>query len=112
MDVKVYYRKLREAEAAIPDAEVVVVSEETPDGGNPGVRTEVQRAVAARMIVEGRARVATADEAAEYREQAAEAKRMADQKAAADRLQITVLSEADLKALRAPAKQGRDQGGI
>ncbi len=106
MDLKVYYRKLKEAEAAIPDAEVLVVSQETPDGGASGVRTEVRRAVAARMVVEGRARLATADETAQYREQAAEAKRIADQKSAADRVQITVLSETDLKALRGAAKRG------
>jgi|YNPBryBLVA2012_1023415.scaffolds.fasta_scaffold00247_23 hypothetical protein len=100
MDLKVFYRKVRETEAGIAEAYPVVVSEETPDGGRAGVRSEVSREVAARMIVEGRARLATAEEAAEFREQALEAKRQAEAQAAASRVQLTVVSEAELRALK------------
>lgn len=100
MDVKLYYQKLRQVEAGIAEPEVVVVSLETPDGGRAGVRTEVARLTAARMVIEARARLATAEEAAEYHEQVAEARRAAEQAAAANRMQITVISEADLKTLR------------
>ncbi|MGC9969380.1 MAG: hypothetical protein ABSE56_02200 [Bryobacteraceae bacterium] len=100
MDLKVYYQKMRQIEAALGEAHVVVVSQETPDGGRAGVRTEVPRLVAAKLIVEGRARLATAEEASEYREQTAEAKRAAEQAATAGRMQITVISEADLRALK------------
>jgi len=100
MDLKVFYRRLREIEASIPEAHAVVVSKETPDGGREGVRTEVPRAVAARMAAEGKARLATAEEAAEFRGQVAEAKRAAEQLAMAGRVQFTVLSEAELRALK------------
>jgi hypothetical protein len=100
MDLKVYYQKMRQMEATLGEAHAVVVSQETPDGGRAGVRTEVPRLVAAKLIVEGRARLATAEEAGEYRVQTAEAKRAADQAASAGRMQITVISEADLRALK------------
>ncbi len=107
MDLKVFYRKLREIEATIPEADVVIVSKETPDGGREGIRTEAPRAVAARMVVEGKARLATAEEAAEFREQVAEAKRTADQLAAANRVQFTILSEAELRTLKGGSKPSK-----
>ena len=100
MDLKVYYQKIRQIEATLGEAFVILVSFETPDGGRAGVRTEASRAVAAKAIVDGRARLASAEETAEHREQAAEARRTAEQTAAAGRMQITVVSEADLRALK------------
>lgn len=109
MDMKVFYQKLRQTEASIGEAHVVVVSLETPDGGRPGVRTEVLRRLAARMVVEGRARLATPEETAEFREQVAEAKRAADQAATASRIQIAVVSESELKTLKSTMRPGRAQ---
>ncbi len=100
MDVKVYYQKLRQIEAEIAEGEVVVVSLETADGGKAGVKTEAPRAIAAKLIVEGRARLATEEEATAYRTAVVEAKRAADQLAAANKMQFAVLSEADLKLFR------------
>jgi hypothetical protein len=100
MDMKVYYEKLRKIEAEMANCDVVVVSLETEDGGKPGVKGEVPKEVAAKLIVENRARVATEEETADFRTEAAEAKRLAEQAAAANRVQLTVLSEADLRALR------------
>ncbi len=100
MDMKVYYQKVRQVEGTISEPHVVVVSEATPDGGRAGVRTEVARRVAAEMVVEGRARLATEDEARAFREEMAEASRSAAQALAAKRMQITVISEADLRALK------------
>ncbi len=100
MDLKVYYQKLRQVEAGISAADVVVVSVETPDGGRAGVKTEVPRLVAARMLVDGKARLANAEEEAQYREKAAEARQAAEQAAAASKVQFTVLSEADMRLLR------------
>ena len=107
MDLKVFYQKLRQTEAGISEEHVVVVSHETSDGGRPGVRTEVPRRLAARLIVEGKARLATPEEASEFREQMAEAKRLADQLVAASRMQITVVSEAELRALRNVSRPSR-----
>jgi hypothetical protein len=53
MDLRSYYEAIRRIEAQIAEAEVVVVSRETPDGGRGGVKSTVPRKLAARLIVEG-----------------------------------------------------------
>jgi len=55
MDLRAYYRKVREVESDIRDAFVTVVSRATADGGKAGVKTDVPRGLAARLIVEGKA---------------------------------------------------------
>jgi hypothetical protein len=62
MDLRVYFQKLRSFEASIPTPYVVVVSQETPDGGRAGVKTEVRREMAAQLVIEGRARLASEEE--------------------------------------------------
>jgi hypothetical protein len=62
MDLRGYFKRLREVEAAIQVPFPVIVSLATPEGGKAGQRTEVSRALAARMIIEGQARLATVDE--------------------------------------------------
>ncbi len=69
MDLRVFYQKMRKIEQEITGDHPVVVSLETPDGGKPGIRTEVTRENAARMIVEGRCRLATKSEMTEYLKQ-------------------------------------------
>jgi hypothetical protein len=108
MDLKIYFQKIRETEASIGETDAVVVSLDTPDGGRAGVKTEAPRRLAARMVVDGRARLATAREAKEFREQVAEAKRQADELAAASRVQLTVLPTAELKRLKEAAKPAKD----
>ena len=108
MDLKVYYQKVRELESDLKRAFAVVVSLETADGGTAGVMTEVAVRLAAKMIVEGRARPASEDEEKDFLERKLEAKRVADQVEATKRMQVTVVSESDLRALRGgkpPAKQ-------
>jgi hypothetical protein len=61
------------------------------------------------MIVEGKARLATPEESAEFREQTAEAKRAADQAVAANRIQIAVVSDSELKVLKSAVRSGRTQ---
>ena len=108
MDLQIYYRKIKEIEEGLRDPAVVVESLGTPDGGKPGIRTEVPRRIAAKMVVEGSARLGTAEEAAEFQEQKAEAKRRVDQAAAAGRLQFTVLSPNELRKLRGGAPASKD----
>ncbi len=108
MDLQVYYKKIRAMEESLHDLSVVLVSLETPDGGREGVRTEVPRRTAARMIVEGGARLATAEEAREFQEQKAEAKRQADQLAAASRMQFAVISPGELRKLKGGAQPGKE----
>ncbi|HUD99068.1 MAG TPA: hypothetical protein VMR62_05800 [Bryobacteraceae bacterium] len=108
MDLQVYYKKIRALEDSLTDQSIVVVSLETPDGGRPGVRTEVPRRTAAKMIVEGSARLATPEEMRDFQEQKVEAKRLADQLTAASRMQFAVISPSELRKLKAGALSGKD----
>src|SRR5258706_7803988 len=98
MDLRVYYQKIRELERSLAATHPVVVSLETPDGGRAGVKTEVSAPVAARMVVDGRARLATEDEAKEFRERKTDAKRLVDQLDTSRRMQVSVVSESDIRA--------------
>ncbi len=99
MDLKVYYQKVRTLEAEIQDEFPIVVSKETGDGGAGGKYTEVTRAIAAKMITEGSARLASAEEAAGYREKQAEGKRLAEQAAEASKVQLTVVTASEMAKL-------------
>ena len=69
MDLRNYFQKLREVESQIGDPYTIVVSVETGDGGRAGTTTEVTRALAAKMIVDGSARLATAKEKQAFQSQ-------------------------------------------
>src|ERR1051326_26994 len=106
MDLRVYYQKIRDAEARITDEFPVVVSKETADGGKGGTRTEVPRRIAAKLLVEGIVELARPEEVAQFRAAHAEARRVAEQTAASTKLRGTVVSGND------PATpQGKMQGG-
>jgi hypothetical protein len=62
MDLRKYYKAIREIETKIEGAYAIVTSLDTPDGGKAGIQSEVPRALAARMVVQGAARLATGDE--------------------------------------------------
>jgi len=100
MDLRAYYQKIREIEARIEEAFALVVSLDTGDGGKAGIATEVSRAMAAKMVVEGMARMASAEEAAEFLALKAEALRVAVQEAAAGQVQLSVVSTSELNQLK------------
>jgi hypothetical protein len=108
MDLKIYFQKIHDLEAKIVDAFPVVVSHEHSDGGKAGVLTEVTRAIAAKLIVEGMARLATIEESKRFQELKAEAKRLADQAMAAAKVQLSVLTSTELEKLR--GLTGKKQG--
>ena len=97
MDLRSYYKKVRDAEASLTGDDAVLVSLPTSEGGIAGVRTEAPRGVAARLIAEGRARLATEDEAAEFRNGLKAARTQYEQDEAARRVQVVVLPAADAK---------------
>lgn len=96
MDVKQYFRRLRETEASISETYPLVMSLETEDGGKAGLITEVHKHAAAKMIVEGRAVLANEEERTRYREQQASAQRASEKEQLARRVQVAILSDADL----------------
>ena len=98
MDVRQYYRKIREAENSILEPYPLMVSLETTDGGKPGLISEVSRETAAKLIVEGRAAIATQNEQELYRERQAAARQKAQSAEMARRVQVAIISESDLQA--------------
>jgi hypothetical protein len=93
MDLRRYYQELRQKEAEIEGKDIYVVSLETADGGRAGVITQVPKAVGCRLIVEGKARLATREEAEQY-EQEEEKKRAAiEHQEYARRIQVQVVAE-------------------
>lgn len=92
MDVRQYYKKLRELEASMPEADAVVVSYETPDGGKAGVLTEVPRRNACQLLLEGRVRVASQEEAEEFRQNEAAKRKEFELNQVASRVQVQVVA--------------------
>ena len=70
MDLLAYYEKIRKIEALIEAVFAVVTSRATPDGGRAGVMTELPRSAAARLIADGKADLASAEESAQFRAEA------------------------------------------
>lgn len=106
MDLRGYYRKLRDIERNLLDDYVVVQSLATPDGGIAGRLTEVGKEVAARMVADGLAELAGENDVEVFRRELAEQKKREDQKRAATQIQFTVLSESDLRSLQKGSKSG------
>ncbi len=107
MDLKAYYQRIRELERSFEAAFPVVVSLETPDGGTGGVKTEVPMHIAAKMIVEGRARLANGEEVKAFEQQKVDAKRAVDQMDSSRRLQVTVVSDSDLRAQKGAKRSAK-----
>ena len=64
MDLRQYYLAIQTIEETIEDNPVVVVSAATGDGGRAGLLSEVTSHTAARLIVEGKAMLATKEQTA------------------------------------------------
>ena len=97
MDVKQYYRKINEVQTGLNDKYPIVISLETSDGGKAGVVSEVSRSVAAKLIVEGRAVLASQAEIENYRNEQIVARRSAEKAELAKRLQVAILADPDLR---------------
>ena len=97
MDLRAYYRKIRETEALLEGDDIVVVSLVTSEGGKAGVLTEAPRGIAAKLIAEGRARVATSEEQLEFMEKQEEDRERIEAEQAARRMQVMVIPHTDLR---------------
>lgn len=91
MDVKSYFRSVRELEAQLAEGDHVVVSLRTADGGREGVKSEVPREIACRMVVEKRARLANEEEREEFRREQMEARAEFEQERAERQLQVQLI---------------------
>jgi hypothetical protein len=116
MDVRTYYQRIRETEATIPTLYTVVMSLPTDDGGKKGVLIEVPRHVAAKMVVEGSAQLASEAQATAFQQAQEAAYKAAQEAATAARLEVTMVSSDelkkltdDMKKLKSGVKGGKDQ---
>ncbi|MGA2039257.1 MAG: hypothetical protein ABSH42_08270 [Bryobacteraceae bacterium] len=109
MDLRLYYQKIRDTQAKITDPFPVIESCETPDGGFAGRLTEATPAIAAKLIVEGAARLATEADAASFREARAKAKQAADEALAASKVQLTFLPVTEWNRIQDAGKRAKSQ---
>lgn len=107
MDLKGYFRKVKDLEKKIQDRDFYVVSLATQDGGKAGVMTQVSRRVGCQLIVEGKAREAKDDEVAKFEAELA-ARRLAHEKQeAVSRIQVQVISD-PMGLLRTDPETGKE----
>lgn len=103
MDLRIYYQKIREKRASIAEPFPVMVSCDTPDGGKAGVMTEVTPELAAKMTIDGTARLASSDEEQKFRQRQAAAKKEIDDAITASKVQLTVVPKQVLDQLQRKA---------
>lgn len=104
MDLKQYFRKIREVESSLMEPDALIVSLDTADGGKAGTVSEVRSHIAAKMIVEGRAALASDEQREEFRVQQQNGKKAVERAEMAKRVQVAILSDSDLQYL--PEKKG------
>ena len=69
MDLRSYYKKIKELENTLNLRDIVIVSKPTVDGGKAGIVTEVPVGLGCRLIVEEKARLASEEELSAYRKE-------------------------------------------
>lgn len=104
MNLRQFYKKIRDVEASIEDLFPLIASVETSDGGKPGVVAEVPRYQAARQLVEGKARLASEEEKELYRDQCLRDRNAAEEWSRARRLQLDLLLNPEPRSTPAPVK--------
>lgn len=107
MDLKLYFQNIRTIEATIPGPHAVIVSLETSDGGRAGLFSEVTRDVAAKLVAQGKARLADEREAQEFKSATRDAHRHASEALSNEGSHFNALQAADMELLRSLLR--RDQ---
>ena len=105
MDLKSYYRLIREEAAKLGEGDQVVVSLATKDGGREGVVSEAPREIAAKLIVEQRARLASEEEREAYFAKQAAEREEYERSVELQRVQVQVMS--GMEQAKANRRQGR-----
>jgi hypothetical protein len=106
MNLRAYFQKIRATESLIESDSVLTVSVATDDGGLEGIKSEVSRGLAAKLIVDGKVRLATAEEAAAHRAEQEERRRQLAERDASGRLQVAILSDRQVESFIKDRKKG------
>jgi hypothetical protein len=102
VDLRQYFKKIRDTEANLEEAFPLIVSLETPEGGKSGVVSEVSREIAAKMFVEGRAVLANDLERLDYYARQAATKKAADKADLSRRVQVAIITDPNFSPVPAP----------
>lgn len=101
-----YYQNVKQAREKLPAPYVFVTSEKTTNGGKQGVITEVDTALAARMIVDGSARESTPEEIAAHLAECEQLRAAAKEDELRSRLRVTLVNEPDFHMETAKPERG------
>lgn len=93
MDLRRYFQEVKAKEAEIAGEDIYVVSLATPDGGRAGVITQVPKRVGCQLMVEGKARQASAEEVERFREEEAAKRQEFASQEFARKIQVQVVAE-------------------
>jgi hypothetical protein len=93
VDLKAYFKKVAEIAETLVEGDQLVVSQETSDGGKAGVMTEVTKAIASRLIAEGKARLATEVEKSQWLAELEEKRKHFEQAVLAKTVHLQVVRE-------------------
>jgi hypothetical protein len=99
VDLRQYFKKIRDTESGLADAFPLVVSLETSDGGKAGTISEVTREQASKLIVENCARLANEAETKAYFDKQASDKKASDRAEMARRVQVTIVGQPDFQVV-------------
>jgi hypothetical protein len=97
MDLRQYFKKIKDTELSIEEPYPLIVSLDTTDGGKAGTVVEVSRQEAAKAIVELRALWANGEQKEAYLKQEGERKKSAEKTELSRRLQIAIISDSELR---------------
>jgi hypothetical protein len=100
MDLKQYFKKIKDTEETIASPYPLIVSLETTDGGKAGTIVEVSRQEAAKAIVENRAVLATDEQAKAHFEREAIRRKAAERLELSKRVQIAIISDSEVEEKR------------
>lgn len=113
MNVRAYFQSIRRVEQELPPGDVVVVSLMTPDGGREGRVMELDRSLAARMVIDGRVRLASQQEVNAYLEETRKEQEEVEARFIEPRTQLIVaIHESQKKIQQRRKKQGAEDGTI
>jgi len=99
VDLRQYFKKIRDTESGLAESFPLVVSLETSDGGKAGIVSEVTREQAAKLIVENCARLANDAEKKAYFDKQASEKKASDRAELARRVQVTIVGQPDFQTV-------------
>ena len=111
MDLRQYFKKIKDTEEEIKEEYPLIVSAETPDGGKAGAVVEVSRQQAAKAIVENRAVLATEEQKIAHLALLEERKKSFEKADLARRLQFAIISDAEYRGATRKQEKGDEPKG-